>query len=52
MESVSSAFFGYWIGGELFFIAKQYVGTSFILASILVTEAETCMKRKRETTFG
>jgi len=51
MEPVSSAFFSYWIGGELL-TAKQYVGTSFILLAMLFTEAGTYFKMKREATFG
>jgi len=51
MEPVSSAFFSYWIGGELL-TAKQYVGTSFILFAMVFTEAGTYLKMKREATFG
>ena len=51
MEPVSSAFFSYWIGGELL-TAKQYVGTSFILLAMVFTEAGTYVKMKREATFG
>jgi len=51
MEPVSSAFFSYWIGGELL-TAKQYVGTSFILLAMVFTEAGTYLKMKREATFG
>jgi len=51
MEPVSSAFFCYWIGGELL-TAKQYVGTSFILFAMVFTEAGTYLKMKREATFG
>ena len=51
MEPVSSAFFSYWIGGELL-TAKQYVGTSFILLAMVFTEAGTYLKIKREATFG
>ena len=51
MEPVSSAFFSYWIGGELL-TAKQYVGTSFILLAMVFTEARTYLKIKREPTFG
>ena len=51
MEPVSSAFFSYWIGGELL-TAKQYVGTSFILLAMVFTEARTYLKIKREATFG
>ena len=50
MEPVSSAFFSYWIGGELL-TAKQYVGTSFILLAMVFTEAGTYVKMKREATF-
>jgi len=51
MEPVSSAFFSYWIGGELL-TTKQYVGTSFILFAMVFTEAGTYLKIKREATFG
>jgi drug/metabolite transporter (DMT)-like permease len=51
MEPVSSAFFSYWIGGELL-TAKQYIGTSFILFAMVFTEAGTYLKMKREATFG
>jgi drug/metabolite transporter (DMT)-like permease len=51
MEPVSSAFFSYWIGGELL-TAKQYVGTSFILLAMVFTEIGTYLKIKREATFG
>ena len=51
MEPVSSAFFSYWIGGELLTV-KQYVGTSLILLAMVFTEAETYLKMKREATFG
>ena len=51
MEPVSSAFFSYWIGGELL-TAKQYVGTFFILLAMVFTEAGTYLKIKREATFG
>jgi drug/metabolite transporter (DMT)-like permease len=51
MEPVSSAFFSYWIAGELF-TAKQYVGTSFILLAMVFTEVGTYLKIKREATFG
>jgi len=51
MEPVSSAFFSYWIGGELL-TAKQYVGTSFILLAMVFTETGTYLKMKREATFG
>ena len=51
MEPVSSAFFSYWIGGELL-TAKQYVGTSYILLAMVFTEAGTYLKMKREATFG
>ena len=51
MEPVSSAFFSYWIGGELL-TAKQYVGTSFILLAMVFTEAGTYVKMKKEATFG
>ena len=50
MEPVSSAFFSYWIGGELLTV-KQYIGTSFILLAMVFTEAGTYLKIKREASF-
>ncbi|NVM25179.1 MAG: DMT family transporter [Desulfobacterales bacterium] len=51
MEPVSSAFFSYWLGGELL-TTKQYVGTFLILLAMVVTEAGTYLKMKREAIFG
>jgi len=51
MEPVSSAFFSYWLGGELL-TTKQYVGTFLILLAMVFTEAGTYLKMKREAIFG
>lgn len=50
MEPVSSVFFSYWFGGE-FLTTKQYAGTFLILLAMVVTEAGTYIKMKRETAF-
>lgn len=51
MEPVSSAFFSYWLGGELL-TTKQYVGTFLILLAMVFTEGGTYLKMKREAIFG